>query len=465
MSDPTVQQQADTAADRPIPAASAARRRTAWLERARAALISSLFRESAPVRATALAGVGLLAAAVAALRLGGQGLNTLWAEDGQIFYVSARRASLPHVFFHTYRGYMHAVPRLVAAAAALLPLKWAAAAMALGSAVVLGLAALIIYQATQAHIRNPWLRLVLPALIVACPVGQETIGAVANLHWPLFFTAFAVLIWNPRRPAGLTAGALTVVLITLSTPFGVLLLPLAVVRAVVFFRDRGAIIPFCAVAGTAIQAVVMAFASGRPEYHTILPGKLTSTYLSGVTGQGFFGTRYHAPWHALGTAAVLAIAVVAALTALPGLRHELATGLLAILYSLLYFGSPVVLSGMTIGQPGGTRYFVGPLELLVFAIAVFLQGALDRPSSSRRSRGQLASAALCGVLLVCLGYSVATSYRAPDPARSQPTWSAALDHARQSCRAGARQAVLPITPISHKHHWHVTLSCAQIERG
>ena len=39
----------------------------------------------------------------------------MWAEDGQVFYAGAKHASLPHVFFQTYRGYMDAGPRVIAA--------------------------------------------------------------------------------------------------------------------------------------------------------------------------------------------------------------------------------------------------------------------------------------------------------------------------------------------------------------
>jgi hypothetical protein len=443
-------------------------RLTAAARRARDWLARDLFpADISSTRAVTLAAaaVGLAAALAAGMRLGAQGMNTLWAEDGQVFYAAAKHAALPDVFFHTYRGYMHAGPRVVAAIAALFPVKWAASAIAVGDALALGLIAAIVYRASAAYIRNPWLRVVPALLIAAPPVGQETIGSIANLQWFLFFAAVIVLLWNPQRPVPIAVGAVTVLFAIMSSPFGILLVPLAVVRLLVFLGNRGTVIPVAALAGFGMQTLIMVGATGRTSYSTVLPGKLTSLFISGVVGQGFFGARYSAPWPALGAVAVIAIAAAWALLAITGRLAPFAIASVALAYALVFFAVPVVLDGMTIGQPPAYRYYVGPLLLIVFAVTVMLDGALRRPDRLRWTEAyRPVPAVLCAGLLVCLGYSAATMYRAPDPARSAPTWSSALDNAGSRCSHGARSAAVPVTPIS-VHHWKVVLSCSQIEHG
>jgi hypothetical protein len=441
---------------------------TAVARRARDWLAAGVFpADESSTRTATLAAlaVGLAAALAAGLRLGAQGMNTLWAEDGQVFYAAAKHAALPDVFFHTYRGYMHAGPRVVAAAAALFPVKWAASGVAVGDAIVLGLLAAIVYRASAAFIRNPWLRVIPALLIAACPVGQETIGSIANLQWFLFFAAIVVLLWNPRRPVPIAIGAVTVLFATMSSPFGILLIPLAGLRLLVFLANRASVIPVAALAGFGMQTLIMAGATGRTSYTTVLPGKLTSLFVSGVVGQGFFGARYSAPWSALGAVAVVAIAAAWALLAATGRLRSFTAASVMLAYALVFFTVPVVLDGMTIGQPPAYRYYVGPLLLIVFAVTVMLDGALRRPEHPRWAEAyRPVAAVLCAALLVCLGYSAVTTYRAPDPARSAPTWSAALAGARIRCSHGAPRAVVPIAPVS-VHHWKVVLSCSQIGRG
>jgi hypothetical protein len=437
---------------------------TSRTRRARDVLARDLFPlDESSARTATLAVVAVVAAVVAVTRLGSEGMNTVWAEDGQVFYAGAKNASLPHVFFHAYLGYMDAAPRVIAAIDALFPVKWAASSIAISDAVALGLLAAVVYRAAQAQIQRPWLRVIPALLVAACPVGQETFGSIANLQWSMFFVAFAVLLWNPQRPVPIAVGAVTVAFTTLTSPFGLLLVPVAVVRALMFRRNRAAVIPLCTLAGVGIQGLVMAYASGRQAYYTVLVGRLTRLFLAGVTGQGFFGRHYQAAWMALGTVVVVAVAVAWALIAVMGLPRQFAVASLALIYSLGYFAAPVVLSGMSYRQ--STRYFVGPLLLIVFAVVILLDGALNLQNRFRWTGScRPAAVILCTGLLACVGYTAVTSWRTPDPYRARPTWSAALAAARAQCSRGASSATLPITPVSALH-WRVVLSCSQIRDG
>ncbi len=433
---------------------------------ARDALARTLFpADGSSARAVTLAGLVVVAAAVAVLRLGARGMNTLWAEDGKVFYQGAMRSSLPFVFFQPYRGYMHAAPRVIAAVAALFPVTWAASSIAIGDAIALGLLAAVVYRAARVHIQNRWLRLVPALLIAACPTGPETVGSIAGLQWVLFFAAFVVLLWNPRRALPIAAGAITVLLATMTSPFGFLFFPIAAARVIVFPRSRAAVIPLFALAGTGIQALITATATGRTIYGTILVGRLARLFIVDVAGQGFFGTRYPVPWAALGAVAVLVTGLAWALIAVMGVQRQFAVGSLALAYSICFFATSAVVGGITAGQPVVNRYFAGPLLLMAFAVVVLLDGALGRQNRFRWTETcRPVAIALCAGLLICLGYSAVTSWRVSDPARSAPTWSAALDRAREQCSRGARRATVQITP-KWPPHWYVVLTCAEIEQG
>ncbi len=448
-------------------AAATCRRVTSGTRRARDVLARDLFPlDESSARTATLAVLAVAAAVVAVMRLGSEGMNTVWAEDGQVFYAGAKNASLPHVFFQTYRGYMDAAPRVIAAIDALFPVKWAASSIAISDAVALGLLAAVVYRAARAHIQRPWLRVIPALLVAACPVGQETFGAIANLQWPMFFVAFAVLLWNPRRPVPIAVGVVTVAFTTLSSPFGLLLVPVAIVRALVFMRNRAVVIPLCTLAGVGIQALIMAYAGGRQPYGTVLMGRLTRLFIVGVTGLGFFGTRYQVAWMTLGSVVAIAVAAAWVLIAIMGLLRQFAVASLALIYSLGYFAAPVVLGGMSVRQ--APRYFVGPLLLIVFAVAILLDGALSLQNRFRwTGYCRPAAVILCTGLLACVGHAAVTSWRTPDPYRATPTWSAALTAARAQCSRGASSATLPITPITPVSalHWTVVLSCSQIRDG
>jgi len=414
-------------------------------------------------------------AALAVTRLGSLGMNTFWAEDGQILYQGALTHPL-HAYVEAYRGYLITAPRVVATMVALFPVGQAATANAVADAIVLGLCAALIYRASGEHISNPWLRAAPAVVTVACPLGQETWGSTANLQWPMFFVAFVVLLWNPRRPAPIAVGAVFVVLLALTTPFGVLLVPLAVVRVIVLGRDRGWVIPLAFLAGVAVQGVAMAVVGGRKTSSTFLPGMIERSYAAFIAGQGFLGTRDPLPWLRLGTAVVLAVLAALVLVAASGGLRPFVIAALAMAYSVGYFAVLTVLAGGPRGGAFFNRYHVGPFLLLAYAVTVLFDAGLPgagrragqaRTADQRRLASLPRSAALvlCAVLAGSLALTVGTRWHIRDPWRQQPTWSGALATARAQCGRAARTVQVPITPPSTAYNWHVTLTCAQLGQG
>ena len=214
-----------------------------WASRVRQAVAGSRFpaeKTRSPGWLLALIAVGC--ATIAGARQGSAGLNTIWAEDGQVFYQAALTRPL-HAFVQPWQGYQQVAPRIIAAAPPLFPVNWVAAAIGAADAIAIGLLAALAYRACGEHIRNPWLRAVPAVTMAACPVGQETWGAITNLQWPMYFVAILVLLWNPRRLMPIAVGSVMMVLLTLTSPFGLLLLPIAVARMAALGSDRGSIIP------------------------------------------------------------------------------------------------------------------------------------------------------------------------------------------------------------------------------
>lgn len=434
-----------------------------------------------PVDQTAVPGwvlavITVVSAALAVGRLGSAGINTFWAEDGQILYQGALTHPL-HAYVETYRGYLITAPRVVATVVALFPVSQAAAANAVVDAIVLGLFAAVIYRASGEHIRNPWLRAVPAVVTVACPLGLETWGSTANLQWPMFFAAFVVLLWNPRRPVPIAVGAVSVVLLALTTPFGLLLAPLAVVRVAALGRDRGWVIPLAFLAGVAAQGVAMAVVHDRQTASVILPGKIERNYTAFIAGQGFFGAQHPLPWQRLGTAVVIAVLAALVLVAASGRLRPFAVAALAMAYSAGYFAVLMVLTGGGGSWGFLNRYSVGPFLLLAYAVTVLLDAALPggagRRAGQARTAGQrrlagiarFAALALCAVLASSLAWTTGTTWNVRDPWRQRPTWSTALATARAECGGAAGTVQLPIAPPNTAFHWHVTLTCAQLGRG
>jgi hypothetical protein len=184
--------------------------------------------------------------------------NTIWAEDGSVFLNQALNKGILHAFIIPYSGYLHVVPRLFAAIAALLPLAWAASIFGVGSALLVSCLGVFLYRATEGLILSRPLRLVLSTMFVAIPVvGFETEANAANLHFYLDFVAIWGLLW---RPQGRMANAVSTAVCFLaagSDAITLFLLPIAIARLVAVRFRRGSAPAFGLVAGLLIQAPVI----------------------------------------------------------------------------------------------------------------------------------------------------------------------------------------------------------------
>ena len=166
--------------------------------------------------------------------------NTIWAEDGSVFLNQAINQGVLHAFTIPYAGYLHVVPRLLATVAALLPLQWAAAIFGIGSALVVSLLGVFLYEAAAGHIMSRALRLVLAAMFVAVPVvGFETEANATNLHFYFDFVAMWALLWRPQSRIANGLSTVVCFLAASSDPITLFVLPIAIARLLATSFRRG----------------------------------------------------------------------------------------------------------------------------------------------------------------------------------------------------------------------------------
>ncbi|HEY8339085.1 MAG TPA: glycosyltransferase family 4 protein, partial [Egibacteraceae bacterium] len=336
----------------------------------------------APVtaRGALLAVLAVAAGAVASLlrQPGVPAVDTLWGEDGTIFLQQALSTSPWTALQTVYAGYLHVLPRLLTEAVAVLPLAAAAPALAAGAATLTAGTAVLVERASAAHL--PWrpARVVLAAAVVLLPVAQaEVFNAVANLHWPLIFVAFWMLLWPTERRWEVAVAAAVIALAVLSDPLVLLLAPLAVAR---FASGRGwrvRLVPVVFAVGAVLQTVALVTNPTPREFPLELDlVKVAAWYVWHVVTKAAFGSwlpeAVPLPVAVLLTLIALALAAGVAVVAVRTRRRR-PTALVstAVIASVVLYAAPVVLSGYAT-----PRYSVAPVLLLyTAAAAVFISAA------------------------------------------------------------------------------------------
>ena len=405
-----------------------------------AAVAAQVIRPTAPavvtVRTAATAGAAVVAGAVLLLaRQQGPGaLDTVWAEDGTVFLAQARELGVVPSLVEPYAGYLHAVPRVLAAGVSALPLDAADTAFAALSALVAAALALFVFRASGAHARSRWARVACAAPVLASPLaGTEILANAANLHWFLLYAAFWAVVWKaPSRWEAALACAVVVAAVA-SDPFALVLAPLVALRLVPWRGRPDATVVAFAAAG-AVQLVGVLGATGQRQLgEEAEPALLPFRYVVDVFGRGLAGDRLVGESGLSARGAVVGALVLAAVAAVAWLcreavRRRAAFVVAAAAVSVGLFVAPVALSGVS-----APRYAFAPALVVVAALAVVVDGA------SGRARTAVTLAA--GVLAACWVVGL-PSYNDRDEG---PTWDRALEQAAASCTPGAAAsvAVLP----------------------
>ena len=370
-----------------------------------------------------------------------------------------------------HNGYLHLLPRAIAALAAALPLTYAPIVFALACAVVVFGAMVIVWWVIRRADR-PWSAYALPiaGTLALLPVAStETIATIACLQWQLI-AASIVAIGLGRIDRSTTLPLAALLLMTaLSSPLALVLIPGALWLAIAARRTPGTASSWSVALSPAIALALGLLAQLLVVMTTTVSDEAIDTaqvpLVSGTTAASFLemsgplalvGSPITRPIVSPG-AVVIAIAFLACWAAVTIAVVIVARGLgantgvgagaggdfTARIIALLAPGVAVIAISLVIrpavrtlsmGNPGGTRYVV-PLAYAMWVLAVLavivLVGRAQRPSTV------LAAAAgviAVGVIAVNWDYSLSR----PDGPRWASTYAAA-------CEQQAPGTVVPVS--------------------
>jgi hypothetical protein len=290
----------------------------------------------------------------------------LWAEDGPVFFLEAYRAGVASLF-ERYAGYYLSIPRCIALAGSILPVRIVPAWFVIASAALT--TGVCVWAASRRVPATDFAKVAMALLVVAVPVPNEIFLNLTNVQW---ITALGLVLVAVSLPAATpwerAFDAAAVAVLGLTGPFVILLLPLFVTRSL-RFRDRHAIVLLViALACSAIQARGLSpdrstgpIRLGDPAFHAIIPKVVL------ILATGRFGpVPGRTALQDAVTGAALLFLVVLVLRAVRTkdlLLFDCIAGAAAVLGASAYAfrGSPA-------GLLSSPRYFYLPSVLLLWAV-------------------------------------------------------------------------------------------------
>ncbi|MGH9029509.1 MAG: hypothetical protein ACRDV4_07830, partial [Acidimicrobiales bacterium] len=420
-----------------------------------------------------------IVAVVALLRQAGvPAWNSVWAEDGHIFYEQALRLSAPKALTTLYAGYSQLLPRLPAEVARLLPVKDFAPFMAVTGACSLSVIALVVFHSARGHLRSPYARAILVASTVLLPLAVwELLDNVVNVTWWLFFATFWLLLWRPRILAAKVLAAVMCFLAVSSDPLIGLFVPLALLRVVSLRKMSEHAATAGLLAGLVFQAALILHGHGQSTFTSATFDQVPRAFLLQV-GAGFVAGKTFTSQlilsqplfgMALGTAVLAGIAFFTVSARDKRVRAFVVT---AVFFAVVTFLVPVTVRGVgralaVRGVGSNSRYDATPLLLLVSATLVRLQSFT---TGVRLRRSLILS---LGVLV--LAPSWVLDFRDSDFRFSGPAWSTGVAAATSRCNGVIRSYVTALglaensgevnVPISPRglNISSVTIPCSRLE--
>jgi len=416
------------------------------------ALIDQEMRTSTPTRVGVLAGVIVAGTVAGILRQPGPGaLNTIWAEDGQVFLTQATRDGAG-AFGTSYAGYYHLVARLIGAVAAALPASWAAAVLAIGASLVTTIFAVAAYELSGEYLPSRLGRLIISVPVAVLPMAMgDVLNSPANLHWTGLYVLFWFLVCRPTSRTGKALVVLGIVLVAGSDILAGIYLPLAAF-IIWFHRDRYAVVKAVAF-GVPLLLQVLGLLTGQSEREGLAPDPVRGVtgYLLRAVPTAFFGER----WVGLRVGALslvftaLALMLIAGALFLAWRRFTTPRwwfALAAIVHSVGLYVGPVALSG--VATP---RYNVAPALLLLVAVV-----ALILPKDQNIA---------ISVLAVLLAIVCLVNFRVANDRSRGPAWQDGLDSARVTCATDRDGTVTIELPPLAAPGWHAVLPCDYVDRN
>lgn len=449
------------------------------------ALAENLFPLAPPSRVQPVLGaVGYLAAFVGttALSLARQsGLaatRTVWAEDGNVFYLQAVRFSFWHTMWAPYNGYVQVVPRLLAQVAAHGPASSASETMAVAGAMTLAGVVCCVFHMSRGLVPQVPLRLGLAASIVLLPIATaELLDNLVNTPWWLFYAGFWAVLWRPRTRTGQVAAAVVAFLATASDPLAGLALGVAALRWAALrgstensWRQHTAALGSLVALGYQLLARIGGAGSAPSQrttaglWHT-LAVRVGLGLVAGARGTDWINNRSQTVAVVLGACVLGAVVVLAVLA-----RQALVFTLVALVYGLVCFVVPVWARGVSLVMAQsptstGSRYAAVPLLAIGSALFVIASRwpqphARARPLTLGRVRAPR-NVLPAVVLAAVLAPWWVADFRDANARTTGPQWPAQVKAAAPLCLAHpSEQFTVHIDPAP----WFTDLPCSVFHR-
>jgi len=315
--------------------------------------------------------VALLAACLLVLRGSPRLWNAaLYAEDGQIFLTQAHNSGFA-AFAQPYAGYLHLIPRTIAALLWLFPIT-AAPSLYVAAALLVHVAMLT----PALSVRLDWiipgrmLRAMLFALLCLMPPLWEVLGNIANLNFVGGIGLLLLMLSDDPRSRGGEVGELTVVAaVGLSGPLIVLFVPWFVSRWQRTRSRHSLAVVLVSAAAALIQGAVLLL-SGRE----ISGGSLVflpKVWVERIGANWLLGDvdLPHLPWWIVFWLAALAWCVGAVVITVVVLKRT-AVALWLLHFTLL--AAPVLACGYLPSSSGWQRYFVVPTAIVIVLLVAVI---------------------------------------------------------------------------------------------
>ncbi|MEX2106813.1 MAG: hypothetical protein WD810_07930 [Solirubrobacterales bacterium] len=397
-------------------------------------------------------------------------LGTVWAEDGPIFLQRAISEGFTSTVFSPYAGYLVLMPRLIGEVGALVPLRDAAAALALVSASVVAISGLVVWYASAAHLPNPILRGTLVAATILAPVASlEAVTSGTYVAWYMLFATFWILLWRPSKTWVAGLAALFVLATALSTPGVWYFAPLAALRALAARDRRDVLIVGSFALGAAIQVPVVALGNEtivEPTWSNDIWVSYVQRVVDGAALGEHLGGEAWATWG--WPFLILLLVCMSAGFAFGFMRATtparwfaaiaLPTSVLMFLGSAYQRAAGTALKWLPDAYSGfGGRYAIVPALLLV-SVALVLVSQSKRPRSGPKALPWPSMAAACVVLV-----TIATSLDLSEgTARGTPSWGDALNDATLACEA---KRLPEVKVATSPPGWTVIVPCDRLIDG
>ena len=409
-------------------------------------------------RWTLLIGIALFALAVVLPLLrqrGARSWQTIWFEDGSIYYEQAKQHGAT-VLFRGYNGYLQLPARVLGIIATALPIRDIAVYFALTSAVVSALVAWFVYHYCEGWIASIPVRLTLAALVVLMPaLGSENTANITDVIWVFLLALPWALISVHERPLDVGIRGIVTFVAATSSILCVFFVPFALGYALYRKTRETWVVVSAFGAGLVLQIAValhsqrlvldppamrrvpsLQYLFGHPSLYQLTRFTGLRVFVVFVTGgKGLSADGRHANALLIVGCVILTTVILAFLIPGAGRKAQVLAGVF-VAYALLIFVASAWESGI---GASGLRYSVLPVFLLASGIAV-----LAAPPGSERTRraaviGRRLFVAYMAVVIVT-GFAV-TNVRSPGP-----TWDAALTSTYRTHCVGAQPEKLVIIP-------------------